>query len=466
MGHLIISNSKATLEVQDPNNQYIVRQIQYDTVDIIIKANPNDTRAEIEQKIDLDQNIVNKALHKRIATQIMRFNGMVDHQAAGLEGQQGIGMGHTGVKDITSAISLEKLRATYGVLDGHRAIEWTKRLVAEVIKENVQNIGNNVADAALANGATAPTQEYQAAAKIYLDNHQPPLGIVESANDKTARELRKRDARAILEREVQTSLSAVNNNMAAYRALHRAETTMGQLFTEEVLGRYNDKEMLAYAIMAHVDVREIQNNLQQAGPPLTPANIFMRQKENLQGLITELGNGQRAYNLDQDSGIIDIGGVPNLQARYGRRQVEDNMSCPHGYCLRIVDSMRHHSKVNLSDASPASFSDEFNNSVKYQFRALGPVQQAQIINWQDNVLGDGLNEVTVDINNNDRTINFSTPVPSQLDIPQQFKTILTNAATELDTRYNFTDPNHKIQLVKRPMAIQSFRNIHWVGLNE
>ncbi|MFK7974165.1 MAG: hypothetical protein AB8B66_04830, partial [Rickettsiaceae bacterium] len=460
----LISNSRGALAVHDPNNQYIVRQLQYDVVDGIIKANPNDTREEIEQKIDLNQNIVDKVLHKQLAAQIMRFNGDIRVEDLQVGAQQGIGTGHTGAKDVSIAISLEKLRATYGILDGDNALQWTKMLVSQVIKENVPNIGNNVDVTALANGATAPTQEYQAAAKIYLDNEKPPADIVESANDKAARELRKRNAKAIIARGVQTSLSAVNNNMAAYRALYRAETAVGQVFTENVLGRYNEKEMLAYAIMANLDVREIQNNLQQAGLPLTPANIFKRQQENLQDLITELGNGQRAYNLNHGSGIIDIGGVQDLDP-HGIRVVRDMVSFAHGYCTRIVNSMIHHSKVNLSDASPASLADEFNQSVQRKFRELNQGQQGQVLAWQTNAQ-DNINAVTVDINN-DRTINFSTPiVPGQLDIPQQFKTVLTNVAAELDSRYNFTDPNHKIQIVKRPRAIQSFQNIHWIGLNE
>lgn len=86
----------------------------------------------------------------------------------------------------------------------------------------------------------------------------------------------------------------MNNNIAAYRA----ETAVGQVFTEKVLGRYNYKEMLAYAIMANLDVREIQKNLQLAEKPLTPSNIWASQQENLQGLFEQLGRSQRAYNMD------------------------------------------------------------------------------------------------------------------------------------------------------------------------
>lgn len=71
--------------------------------------------------------------------------------------------------------------------------------------------------------------------------------------------------------------------MAAYRALYRAETAVGQVFTEEVLSRYNDKEMLAYAILANLDVREIQKNLKIAEKPLTPSNIWASQQKIFKG---------------------------------------------------------------------------------------------------------------------------------------------------------------------------------------
>ena len=98
---------------------------------------------------------------------------------------------------------------------------------------------------------------------------------------RTLQKTNPNDAKAIIDKEVKYSLTAVNKNMAAYRALYRAETAIGQVFTEEVLGRYNDKEMLAYAIMANLDVREIQKNLKIEGKPLTPSNIWVSQQENI-----------------------------------------------------------------------------------------------------------------------------------------------------------------------------------------
>lgn len=133
--------------------------------------------------------------------------------------------------------------------------------------------------------------------------------------------------------------------------------------------------MLAYAILANLDVREIQKNLQIAGKPLTASNIWASQQENIQGLIIQLERGQRAYNMDHNYGTIDIGGIGGLYpaqgepGHFGNRQRANSISCAHGYCVRIVDSIQHHSMVNLSDDSPASFADEFLNAVKLKTRS-------------------------------------------------------------------------------------------------
>lgn len=256
--------------------------------------------------------------------------------------------------------------------------------------------------------------------------------------------------------------------MAAYRALYRAESAIGQVFTEEVIGRYNDKEMLAYAIMANLDVREIQKNLQIAGKPLTPSNIWTSQQENLQGLIVQLGRRQRAYNMDHKLGSIDIGGIENLYPADGEpghfdaRNLIDATSCAHGYCVRIVDSMQHHSMVNLSDASPASFSDEFMNAVKQKFNTLTAEQKAEVQNWSNHL--DDM-QVTTTFNP-DRSVTFTTPAAgAQVDLPDHYKTILTDTAAELDTRYNFSHPNHKLQLVKKNAANNVFKFANYIGLD-
>lgn len=39
--------------------------------------------------------------------------------------------------------------------------------------------------------------------------------------------------------------------------------------------------------------------------------------KNIQGLIVQLGRGQRAYNMDHKYGVIDIGGIGGLYPPVG-----------------------------------------------------------------------------------------------------------------------------------------------------
>ena len=217
--------------------------------------------------------------------------------------------------------------------------------------------------------------------------------------------------------------------MAAYRALNRIETTPEGVYTEKVTGRYNDREMLAYMILANLDVREVQKNLIAKNAPLTPANIFNLQKENIAGLLRNLGNSQRAYNVDHLQGAIDIGGVDNAVG--GLRAVADGISCAHGLCVRMVDSALHHSKVVLSDASPASFANEFNQAVQRKADALPLAQRQEIEAWKDDLQGD------VVVNYVGNQVAFSTPVVqngNQVDIPVFYKQVLSEVATGMDNR--------------------------------
>ncbi|MDP5109979.1 MAG: hypothetical protein NWP47_01160, partial [Rickettsiaceae bacterium] len=465
----LIASCARELQTADANNSYVIRQAQYDKVANIIQNNPGSNIDAIKILIQNDGTInnIDKPDHENLAEKIMKFDGNIGFNVNGLGGQQGIGAGHTGPKDVTIAFSLEKLRNTYGILDGTKAIELAQKMVIRIIKDNIPTIDHDVAGTSLAHRNTAVTATYKRAAKDYLDNLRPPeLG--ESNQEKIDRERRKNDAKAIIDKEVKYSLTAVNKNMAAYRALYRAETAIGQVFTEEVLGRYNDKEMLAYAIMANLDVREIQKNLKIEGKPLTPSNIWVSQQENIQGLVEQLSSSQRAYNMDHTHGVIDIGGINGLYPADGlpghnpARPLDDNISCAHGYCVRIVDSMQHHSMVNLSDASPASLTDEFLHAVKQKVNLLPLQQKAEIQEWIDNL--EDL-EVTTTFNN-DRSVTFSTPptVTGQIDLPNHYKGVLTDVAAELDSRYNFAHPNDKLQLVKENEAKDVFKYTHYLNL--
>jgi hypothetical protein len=444
------------LETDDNNNLYVIRQVQYDDVANIINTNPGADILRIETLIDRrnDLDIVTKERYKKTARLIIGFNGVAGDVALD-GGQQGIGVGHQGPKDITIVAALERLRADYGILDGQMAIDIAKRLVIKFMQTNIPNIGRNPAATALVHQDTVPTQRYQDAVNQYLNNSIVPLN--ENVNDRNARLQRKRDAKVIIDDETKSSLTAVNNYMAAYRALNTMETTPDGVFTEEVMGRYNDKEMLAYAILANLDVNEVQKNLLANNIPLTPENIFNRQKENIEGLVNRLGLSQRAYNVDHIHGAIDVGGVNN--AIGGNRIVWDSPSCAHGLCVRIMDSALHHSKVVLSDASPASFADEFNQAVVYKSHRLPLVQRQEINAWQNNIQGD------VAVNYYGGQTSFETPIVeggNQVDIPIFYKRVLSEIATEMDMRYNFTHINPKLQLVKQRDATNVFKYVYYI----
>jgi hypothetical protein len=464
----LITNCGVWLKTNDGGNAYVIRQKQYDVVAKIITDNPNDDVDRIKGRIQNTIGIVSKDLHKDLAEKIMYFDGVVGGNVNDLGGQQGIGFGHTGPKDITLTSSLEKLRATYGILDGDKAINLAKLMVFETIKENIPLIGNNIGATSIGHNNTPATNEYKAAAKIYLDNCKAVQN--ETERDKQARIDRKNIAKAKITKGIKSSATAVNKYMAAYRALDRAEKAnqydvvyKRTLFTDNVIGRYNDKEMLAYAIIANIDVREIQKNLKLSGTKLTPTNIFTRQKENLLGLIDSLGDGQRGYNFDREHGVIDVGGINGLytQDQGGAKLLVDSSTCAHGYCTRIIDSAQHHSMVNLSDASPANFTNEFNNTVKKQVNALPRLGKQGITNWLA-----GIEEIKVNYGNNG-SINFTATDDDEnpSNIPGSYQKILTDTATELDSRYSFNNANPKLQLVKKNTATNSFNNTVYIGFD-
>jgi len=87
----------------------------------------------------------------------------------------------------------------------------------------------------------------------------------------------------------------------------------------------------------------------------------------------------------------------------------------------------------LSDASPASFADEFNQSVKRKADALPLVQRQEIQAWKDDLDGD------VAVNYVGNQVTFSTPIVqggNQVDIPVFYKQVLSDVATEMDNRYS------------------------------
>ena len=107
------------------------------------------------------------------------------------------------------------------------------------------------------------------------------------------------------------------------------------------------------------------------------------------------------------------------------------------------------------------FSNEFLHAVKQKTNRLSPQQKESITNWRNNL--DDL-QVTTRFND-DRSVTFSTPAhDDQVDIPVHYKTILQDVAAEMDSRYNYASPNHKLQLVKKNAENDVFKNTHYLNL--
>ena len=479
---ILIRQISTILPAGGNNNLYVKRQIQYDEVAAIIAANPvadiDEIRDIINARYDLSWE--DREHYKDTASKIFRFDGTftVPEQ----EGvQQGIGAGHRGIKDLTATNSLERLRSVYGVLDGDQAVNIVESFIVALIRKDMAPLSVEQAKRAAADsGRIEPDWNYNNAmasfdaAVVEMEQIRarfpaPPNETPMAERFRTRlRELALRDvitrknaARASIDTATKTSITSVNNTLAAYRAVNnRIKPSPNGVFTEEILGRYNVKEMLAYAVIANLDFAEAQRNLVLQNTMtkvehrivITKERIFERQMQNIEGLIINLGKSQRSYNMDYQRGALDRGGM-------------DHSSCAHGVGVRVVDSMTHHSKVSLSDASPASFADEFNEGVKKKVLSLvTPAQKLEIDTWVDS-RGAG-DVVKIDYANN--RINFSTPVHegNERDIPDFYKNILSDVAAEMDIRYNFTSPDLKRQLVKKLPAEQVLQAVSDVDLGQ
>lgn len=134
------------------------------------------------------------------------------------------------------------------------------------------------------------------------------------------------------------------------------------------------------------------------------------------------------------------------------------MSCAHGVCSRIVDTMfGKHRQVSISDASPANFSDEFSGAVKQAVRVLPLAEQREIRNFQDTVANVG---VTV---NRERKLIFTTNGAD--NFPAPYKKILFDVTKDLNHRFNYLNPNGRLQIVKENDAINVFRNLEYIDFN-
>lgn len=232
------------------------------------------------------------------------------------------------------------MKEKYGILNGDEATDLMRNIISAFVRESNPRLVEEPAIVAAQIIDTSPTQRYQNAVVAFLDNNDPRPS--ESSEEADARLARKVAAQAIISEELQQSLTAVNKYYAALRAITRidnARTSDRGVFTEEILRRFNDREMLSYAIVANLDINEIKYNLDEAKIPKTPRNIFMRQKENIENLINNLGQAQRAYNMEVGGGLVDTGGIPQAILAGNPRGARDSQSCAHGFCTRIIDSV-------------------------------------------------------------------------------------------------------------------------------
>ncbi len=422
------------LTVMHSNNPYVVRNEEYEAVNAIILANPTWRNIQLESYIDSNIDISKRDRYKQLVRKILEYNGEVT-DAVVAYAQQGIGYSHKSSIDVTGAFSLQRLQQLYGVLDGDLALDLMKQIAISRIKANVQgvdqemnpvelNLGINIGD-------VIPGQNYINASQQYL------AGTNLEQN------------RQIIDQEVKHGFSNVNKYLAAYRALKRLEDNAHGIFTEEILGRYNASEALAYAVRAVSDVDEIGHSLTNRGIALTPENINKQQKENIDVLITALGASQRAYNMDPDTGSIDT--------RYGN----DAISCNHGYFVRLVDAIFQtgHRQVKLSHTSSASFADEFRNTIIQKVRAL-PAHQKTIVEEYQNDHGDN---IKIDFNGQNIIYSSVDPRVPFIALPNDYSRIISETKEDLHNRYNFLSPNPKERLVKAVDSKATFNNLRYIG---
>jgi hypothetical protein len=283
------------LRTVDPLNIYSIRENEYTDVVAMVaddrQNNPGGTEPNrvnrVQAAIDLLPGITqgDKTRLKHYVKGLSN-EGRVD-AGGGNGGQQGIGVSHRNPSDITGVDSLNRLKKIYGIVDGDATLDLVSRMALSAIKANVTvaaGLANNQLEA-LALGAAnrSPSQAYKTEANKYAYNNNPDMDIINN--------------------EVEKANTAVNKHMAAYRALQRITFNTDGVYNEEVTGRFNVREALAYTLQAITDIDEVQNTLRISitDRPITPADIFKSQQQNINGLLTNLGNTQRAYN--KESGV-------------------------------------------------------------------------------------------------------------------------------------------------------------------
>lgn len=458
--------TELTVDQTDNTNKYNLRQKNYERVlEIANNAETAFNGNSQEDIINEAQTTINnenswsyeeKNYYKDIVRNIISFSG--EASTTGIGGQQGVGTSGTSSRDITAVNSLNRLSELYGILDADKALELMKDITSIIIEENVKNLPNNVDfhQYVMDVQFQDTSNTYKAKVQQYIDNY-PRENITQD------QKRLKQEALNDINKLVLEENSAVNLYMAAYRMLDRIQDSASGLYTEKVTGRYNAPEALSYSLKAITDLHEAHKIRKENNQNTENNDLFQSQKDNVLHLVKNLGLASRAYNFDNNDGLVDIGGMVGNMGRFGNRQLEDNVSCAHGTCVRITDSMiGNHSKVEIAEHSPASFADEFNFAASKQIATLTAQEKQAISNFNNSI-----DNVEVAFDRTAKKVDFiiTDEDSNVLQLPDIYKNILSKTVEELDTRYNFLDSNPKLRIVKENNVTDVLKYIQYIPID-
>jgi hypothetical protein len=465
--YTIIAETAGSLQAQNIQGQgreYLQKQRDYEeAVGFLTRnnINVNLVDAQVQQEIadargrridvlDLAENLLEDEFNRvggqnlsvrqrQMARTMLRYEARKKYHNFGgaaqvRNNQQGIGFSGLEIKDFSIVNSFDALRERYGILNADHVKNMAKRFVIEQIKVD-RNLPLTIADNVVSRRAldvngTNPSQVYWDAVTTYLGNG-------------TAQQ--KKDAKIVIDEAVRSSNTIVNNSMAAYRALDRMNNDV--VYTDKIRALYNDREALAYSLVAILDVNETRDGLGHINAVEANAReIFEEQREKLKYFVFALGKGQRNYNFDRD-GRVDLGGHPHIRDEHGSNSHFDDPTCPHGFFSRFIDTAAGHSLVVLNEAVPANFSTEFVNSLTRKIGLLPEAERREVINWTST------GQIESAIGANEEVVfrkNGGAP------IPQHLATILTGEMQDLNARYRFASANLLEQVVDSRTALRVF----------
>lgn len=396
---------------------------------------------------------------------------MDDAPAMRNNGQAGIGASHKSVVDRSGVASLYELKNTYGVLNGDKALDFVKRMAIQIIREEVKaalgKTDQEIVALAIDAAGVAPGQEYLTA----VDNYRGGVG--------------RPAAKQTINNEVKNSSSAVNKYLAAYRALKRIEDD-GKVYTDEISGRFDVRDALAYATAALSDPEEVKHNLFTLGQERNAENIYGFQKDNIKHLLGGiLGESQRTYRIgkdrnntnvndDIDSGFIYDG--TNGRVR-GTEPPVDISSCNHGVFSRLAQAPNfRHRKVRIENKTFAALSADILNEVQQRARRLTQAERVELealmveIDYDPGawdrpasggvVIGQKVNGQTELFNNNGELyISAKDDTGANIVLPAFYKGLYTDAIRALGRkdRFDFLDDDKSKRLYTQDKIQELFR---------